>query len=364
MKLHHIVQALEEWAPPSLQEAYDNSGLLVGEPEMEVQAALVSLDCTEAVIEEAAARGANLVIAHHPVVFGGLKRFTGRSYVERTVMSALRKGIAVYAIHTNLDNVAHGVNAYLSSVIGLRNTRILSPKSGLLEKLVVFVPHDHADALRNAMFEAGAGSIGSYDQCSFNLKGEGTFRGGESSNPFVGVQGKRHTEAETRIEVLVENWRIGDVLAAMQRNHPYEEVAFDRIPLSNNHLQIGSGMIGELDTAMRLEDFFDLLKTELSVSVVKYTQKLKDEIRTVAVCGGSGFFLLHEAMRSGADVFVTSDVKYHQFFDTEDRIVLADIGHWESEHRTVEWVRDYLNQKIPTFAVHLSEINTNPVNYY
>lgn len=364
MNLHHILQALEQWAPPSLQESYDNSGLLVGEPDMVVHSALVALDCTEEVIEEASARGANLVIAHHPILFGGLKRFTGKTYVERTVMAAMKKGIAIYAIHTNLDNVAHGVNAHLSKLLGLSNTRILSPKSDLLEKLVVFVPHEYAEAVRGEMFKMGAGSIGAYDECSFNLKGEGTFRGDESSSPFVGNQGERHTESETRVEVLVEKWRISSVLEAMKRTHPYEEVAYDRIPLRNSHAQIGSGMIGDLELPMKLEHFFDLLKQELDVKVVKHTRKLKSEISKVAVCGGAGFFLLQDAMRSGADIFVTSDVKYHQFFDAENRIVLADIGHWESEHRAVELLREFLKQKIPTFAVHLSESNTNPVNYY
>jgi dinuclear metal center YbgI/SA1388 family protein len=364
MKLSKVIAALEAWAPPALQEGYDNSGLLVGDLSAEITSAVVSLDCTEAVIQEAIDRGANLVIAHHPIVFGGLKRFTGRSYVERTVMMAIKHDIAIYAIHTNLDNVPDGVNGWLCQLLGIQSPRILAPKTGRLEKLVVFVPHAAAEGVRDAMFKAGAGNIGAYDECSYNLEGTGTFRGSEESNPHVGEVGKRHSEPETRIEVLVEDWKTAQVLQAMKAAHPYEEVAYDRYALQNEHGQIGSGMVGELEAPVPVKVFFDRLKEVLGVSVVKHTPLLKDEVQRIAVCGGSGFFLLNDAKRAGADLFVTSDVKYHQFFDADGRIVLADIGHWESEHRTSEWIQRTLNEKFPTFAVHLSDTNTNPVNYY
>jgi dinuclear metal center YbgI/SA1388 family protein len=363
MKLRDIVRALEQWAPPIYQESYDNSGLLVGDPEQDISQALVALDCVESVVDEAIARGADLIIAHHPIVFGGLKRFNGTDYVQRTVMKAIREGIAIYAIHTNLDNVHTGVNAHLGKLLGLTNLSILMPKRELLEKLVVFAPTEHAEAVRAAMFQAGAGDIGGYSECSFNVSGVGTFKGGAHTTPFVGNKGERHREEEERIEVVLPTHLIPQVVAAMVAAHPYEEVAYDRYALKNELQTVGSGMIGTLERAMDLYEFFDRLKKVLGAAVVKHTAHQNKKIQRVAVCGGSGFFLLGAAQRAGADLFVTSDVKYHQFFDAE-RTVLADVGHWESEHRTVELITAYLKDKFPKFAVHFSQTNTNPVKYY
>ncbi|WP_306640184.1 Nif3-like dinuclear metal center hexameric protein [Sanyastnella coralliicola] len=364
MKLGELLRVLEQWAPPSLQESYDNSGLIVGDHSMEVTGALVTLDCIESVIDEAIDRGCNLVIAHHPIVFGGIKRFNGKGYVQRTVMKAIKHDVAIYAIHTNLDSVNSGVNAYFCELLGIKDPQILSPKKDLLEKLVVFTPQSHADSVRNALFEAGAGEIGNYDECSFNTPGQGTFRGGEGTNAFVGEQGKRHVEDEVKIEVIVEQWKMRSVLTAMVMSHPYEEVAYDRYQLKNEHPYIGSGMIGELEAPMDIKDFFDHAKKALNISVIKHTKVLKDKVQRIALCGGSGFFLLGAAKGKQADVYITSDIKYHQFFDAEDQLVLADIGHWESEHRTSELIQKVLKENFPTFAVHLCDINTNPVNYY
>lgn len=363
MKLREITAVLEEWAPLPYQEGYDNSGLIVGDPNAEVESALLTLDCTEAVVDEAVEKGIPLIIAHHPIVFSGLKRFNGSDYVQRTVMKAIRHGVAIYAIHTNLDNVHDGVNRYLGELLGVRNLRILQPKSEVFEKLVVFVPTDHAEAVRSAMFSAGAGSIGDYDECSFTLEGTGSFRPNESANPFVGEQGQRHSEPETRIEVIAPRHLSSRVISAAVAVHPYEEVAFDRYPLMNSAARIGSGMLGELPEAMDWQPFFDRVKKVLRASVIRHTDLPETPVRRVAFCGGSGFFLLQAAKRAGADVFITSDVKYHQFFDAEG-IVLADVGHWESEHRTVELIERYLNGKFANFAVHLSQTHTNPVKYY
>ncbi len=363
MKLRDIIAVLEAWAPPAYQEGYDNSGLIVGSPEEDVHSALLSLDCTEAVVDEAIRKNIALIIAHHPIVFSGLKRFNGSDYVQRTVMKAIQHGIAIYAIHTNLDNVHDGVNAYLGELLGVSNQRILLPKSELFEKLAVFVPNAYAEAVRTALFEAGAGGIGDYDECSFTVEGTGSFRAGDSANPFVGARGERHHEAETRVEVIVPRHLANRAAAAAIAAHPYEEVAIDRYPLANRAARIGSGMVGDLPEPLPWTAFFDHVKVQLNAKVIRHTALPETPVKRVAYCGGSGFFLLQAACSSGADVFITSDVKYHQFFDA-DGIVLADVGHWESEHRTVELIARHLNGKFANFAVHFSQTHTNPVKYY
>lgn len=363
MKIKEITSYLEQIAPLIYQESYDNAGLIVGDPNAEVDQVLICLDSIEEVVDEAIAKGCGLIIAHHPIVFSGLKRFNGKNYIERVVMKAIKNDIAIYATHTNLDNVRLGVNAKICETLGLKNTRILAPKGDLLRKLVVFVPHENADAVREAMFDAGAGHVGAYDQCSFNLEGDGTFRGGEGTNPHVGEVGQRHTEPETRVEVIFRKPQQNAIVRAMIAAHPYEEVAHDIYSLQNKDQEIGSGMIGELAQPMGELEFLQQVKSTMKAGVVRYTALQSKPVKTVAVCGGSGSFLLGAAMGQGADIFVTSDYKYHQFFDAENRIVIADIGHYESEQFTIELLRDFLIKKFPNFAVHLTAINTNPVNY-
>ncbi len=362
MKLKEIIAALHQWAPPALQEGYDNSGLLVGSPEQEVTQLLVSLDCTEAVVQEAINRGYQAVVSHHPIVFGGMKRFTGANYVERTVMLAIKHDIALVALHTNLDNVSSGVNQKLAEVLGLKNTRVLSPKREALCKLVTFVPTDHSAAVREAMFRAGAGSIGAYDHCSFNSEGYGTFRASEGTNPYVGSLNQDHREAEERVEVVLPAFLKEMVVAALLADHPYEEVAYDIYPMLNEWNTVGAGMIGEVEE-QEIELFLKGVKERLHASVLRHTKVLQPTVKKVAICGGSGFFLLPKAMAEGADVFITSDVKYHQFFDAEEKIVLVDAGHYETEQFTSLLIRDFLVEKFPKFAVLLSEVKTNPVNY-
>ena len=364
MKIQDITRYLESVAPLSYQESYDNAGLIVGDAQAEVTGVLLCLDSVEAVIDEALAKGCNLVIAHHPIVFGGLKKFNGRNYVERTVMKAIKNDVAIYAIHTNLDNVArNGVNAKISERLGLLNTRILAPKKDLMRKLVVFCPTDHAEAVRNAMFGAGAGAIGDYDQCSFNLDGTGTFRASDDADPFVGKKGERHHEAEVRIEVVYNKDRERAVISAMSQAHPYEEVAHDIYALQNASPQIGSGMIGELKEPLSEEAFLTMLKKQLNTACVRHTATLGKPVKTVAVCGGAGSFLLGAAKGQRADVFVTADYKYHQFFDADGQIMIADVGHYESEQYTIELLAGILKEKFANFALHLTDINTNPINY-
>jgi dinuclear metal center YbgI/SA1388 family protein len=362
MKIHDITHYLEVFAPSAYQEDYDNSGLLTSH-ENDITGILVSLDCTEAVIEEAIARGCNLVVAHHPIVFKGLKRFTGKNYVERTLMKALKNDIAIYAIHTNLDNVPNGVNAKISGVLGLKNTRILSSKSGLLSKLSTFVPKDSAENLRNALFAAGAGHIGNYDECSFNVEGMGTFRAGEGTNPLIGKHNEQHQELETKIEVVFPSYLKNSLVKALKLAHPYEEVAYDIVTLANENQYIGSGMVGELEVAEPMVDFLNRVKQSFGAGVIRYAGPNKAEIKKVAVCGGSGFFLLPAAIAAGAEIFITGDVKYHEFFDAEDKIVLADIGHFESEQFTIDLLVEELKKKFTTFAVLKVNTNTNPVKY-
>lgn len=363
MKLSEILDYLESIAPPAFQESYDNSGLITGNRSIEVTGAIVALDCIEAVIDEAIAHKYNLVIAHHPIVFSGIKKLNGKNYVERTIIKAIKNDIAIYAIHTNLDNVMPGVNARIGEKLGLKNLRILSPKNGLLRKFVTFCPADSAEKVRQALWNAGAGVIGNYDSTSFNAAGTGTYRGNESSNPVIGEKGKLMREPEERIEMIYPAHLEGKVLAALRASHPYEEIAYDLFPMENKWPLVGSGMVGELEKAVPAEEFLTGLKESMQAQVVRYTPIPGKLVQKVAVCGGSGSFLLRDAMAAGADVFVTADFKYHQFFDGEGRIVIADIGHFETEHFTIELLSDLLKQKFPTFAVRQTGVNTNPITY-
>ncbi|MBK8341767.1 MAG: Nif3-like dinuclear metal center hexameric protein [Flavobacteriales bacterium] len=363
MRIKDVITVLEAWAPPSLQEDYDNCGLQVGDPSADVTSALVCLDCTEAVVAEAAAKGCGLIITHHPVIFKGLKSLVARTYVERTVLAALKHGIAIYAIHTNLDNVLNGVNGEIAARLGLLRTRVLAPRSGQLRKLAVFVPLAQAEAVRKALFGAGAGQVGAYDECSFSSEGVGTFKAGEGTDPFVGKVGERHQEPEVRVEVILPPHLEGRVVAAMRSAHPYEEVAFDLIPLANGHPGIGSGLVGEWDQPLEEGIFLSKLKEIFGLRSVRHTALLGQPVRRIALCGGSGSFLLEQAVASGADAFLTGDLKYHQYFDADRRLLLADIGHYGSEQFTPALIARYLEREMPTFAVRLTETVTDPIHY-
>ncbi len=364
MKISDITEILENLAPPSLQESYDNAGLLVGDKSHICTGIIVSLDVTEQVVEEAVRKKCNLIVAHHPIVFKGLKRFTGANYVERTVIDAIKNNIAIYAIHTNLDNILTGVNHKIAEKLGLQNCKVLLPKAETIKKLVTFCPTKNAEHVRNALFEAGAGAVGNYDECSFNLEGQGSFKPGEGTNPHVGEKGERHYENETRIEVLFASHLQNNLLKSLRLAHPYEEVAYYINTLDNIRDDVGSGLIGEFPEGMTEENLLKLLKIQFSLSVIKHTPLSGNKIKKVALCGGAGIFLLKNALVAGAQVFITGDVKYHEFFGADDKILLADIGHFESEQFTIELLTEFLQQKLLNFAVLKSEINTNPVNYY
>ena len=363
MKIGEITAYLESLAPISSQESYDNSGLLVGDMDNEVRSVLLCLDCTVEVILEAERLGANLIIAHHPLIFGALKSLTGKNYVERAVIECIKKGIALYAIHTNLDNYRFGVNYEIGQRLGLKNMRILSGKENELYKLIVFTPESHLQKLNDALFDAGAGEIGNYDQCHFHVTGEGTFRPLNDANPYSGELNERSVESELRAEYLVSSHKLSSVLSAMRSVHPYEEIAHDIYQLKNDNPFQGSGMIGELASEMNEKDFLNLLKRQFACKSIRHTPFLNKPIKKVAYCGGSGSFLIKKAIASGADIFISSDFKYHEFFDAENKLIIADIGHYESEQFTPNLLESLLKKKFTTFAIHLTEINTNPINY-
>ncbi|MDR2562879.1 MAG: Nif3-like dinuclear metal center hexameric protein [Prevotellaceae bacterium] len=364
MKIRDLVTEIERLAPPAYQEDYDNAGLIVGCAEREIEACLLCFDVDEKTVDEAAERGAGLIVSHHPAIFGGLKRLTGRTPTERTVEKAIRRNVALYAAHTNLDSVAGGVSARLAEKLGLTNIRTLAPRKGLLFKLTVYTPANHAQAVRKAMFEAGAGTIGNYDECSWNVQGIGTFRAGENTNPFVGTKASMHEEAEIRTDTVVKKHELSSVLQAMVAAHPYEEPVYDVYPIENALSSVGFGAVGELPKPLPTEDFFSMLKKALDAKVIRHNRPHVAMVSRVAVCGGSGANLVGEAMAAGAEVFVTGDCKYHSFVDTEGRLILADAGHFETESFAVEIFREVISKKFPTFAVHTAGNMYNPVEYF
>ncbi|WP_299671909.1 Nif3-like dinuclear metal center hexameric protein [uncultured Polaribacter sp.] len=363
MKIKEITNCIEKLAPLQYAEDFDNVGLLVGTYQTEVRGVLVTLDTLEETVDEAIAKKCNLIVSFHPIIFGGLKKLNGNSYVERVVLKAIKNDIAIYATHTALDNSQNGVSAKMCEVLGLVNTKILIPKKGIIKKLTTFVPSEKANNLRDALFNAGAGNIGNYDQCSFNMEGEGTYRGNENSNPTLGERGKLHTEKETRISVVFESKNEASILKALQENHPYEEVAYELITTENVHQNIGMGMIGELPNEMDEQEFLLFLKKTMQTACVRHSNFINKKIKKVAVLGGAGSFAISNAKGAGADAYVSADFKYHEFFKAENSILLADIGHYESEQFTKNLLVDYLTKKFSNFAIVLSEKSTNPIYY-
>ena len=362
-KIKDIIQYLENIAPPAYQESYDNSRLITGDSNKEVTNVLITLDATEDVVREAIDKNCNLIIAHHPIIFKGLKSLTGRNYVERTVIKALKNDIAIYAIHTNLDNVFNGVNKKICDKIGLKNTSVLMPKPAMLSKLVTFIPKQNTRQVLETVHAAGAGNIGNYSHCSFRIEGKGTFRPNEIANPHIGKANEQEEVTEDRVEMILPTHLEGKVIAALHQAHPYEEVAYFLSSLSNYNQEVGAGMVGELEDEMEPFTFLKHLKSSMSLMCVRHTRTLNKGIKKVAVCGGSGSFLLPAAMAKQADVYITADFKYHEFFDAEDKILIADIGHYESEVFTKELIHDILSKKFTTFAHNLSETVTNPISY-
>lgn len=363
MKIKEILQAIEQLAPLPLQESFDNSGVQIGDSNKEANGILLCIDVTEDVVDEAIRLGCNLIVSHHPLAFRSFKSLTGRTYVERCMIKACKHDIVVYAAHTNLDNAYGGVNYQLAKILNLQHVRILAPKEKSLLKLVTFVPLAQAESVRGVLFNAGAGNIGGYDCCSYNVQGEGTFKAGSETNPFVGEKGKLHIESEIRIEVVLPQFRQREVLLALLAIHPYEEPVYDFYTLENEWARAGSGIVGTLSEPMEEEDFLYFLKDTLHLSSIQHSAYRGKPIRDVALCGGSGAFLIPQAIGYDADIFITGEAKYNDFYDVEDKILLATVGHYESEICTKDIFHDLLSEKFPDLVLNMSQFDINPVKY-
>lgn len=364
MTISAITNVLEKTAPLYLQESYDNAGLIVGRGEMACSGVLIALDATEEVVKEAIESRCNLIVAHHPIVFKGLKQFNEKNYVEKAIMLAIKNDVAIYACHTNLDNVMNGVNGVIADRFSLGNKKILRPKTELIKKLVVYCPVDACEKVQSALFATGAGEIGNYSECSFISEGFGSFTPNELANPQLGEKGVRTTYNEKKIEVIFPFWKQSEVFRAMVEAHPFETVAYEIMSLSNPHQEFGSGIMGDLPHPMDESDFLAMIKSVFDLKVIKHTPFLNKKVRKIAICGGAGSFLTDTAKSAGADVFLTSDIKYHEFFDAEARILLIDIGHFESEQFTIDLFYDILSQNFPNFAILKTQVSTNPVHFF
>jgi len=362
MKLSKIIECLEKWAPPSLQEEYDNSGLLIGNSENEIKGILVTLDCTESVINEAIKKKCNLIISHHPLIFKPIKKINGSNYVERSIIKAIRNSISIYSIHTNLDNIISGVNNKIADKIGLKNIEILDKKNNVLSKIEFYIPKNYKENVLKKLFKIGAGKIGNYDSCSFQAEGLGTFKPDDNASPFIGKNNKFQKSNEVKVELIFESHLEKELINCLKNSHPYDEVAFYVTRINNKSKMIGSGILGSLkiDTSNLLKKLKNIFKTK----VIKHTVLNKNKVSKIAICGGSGSFLINKALKNNADAFITSDLKYHDFFEGGSKMLIVDIGHYESEQFTKELIFEYLSKKLVNIAIHLSKINSNPIRYY
>jgi len=364
MKLQDIINVLEQMAPLAYAEDFDNVGLLVGDKDLDVKGVLVCHDALENVINEAIIKNCNMVVCFHPILFSGLKKITGKNYVEKAIIKAIKNDIAIYAVHTALDNDKNGVNKIFCNSLGLKNTTTLIKKEQFIKKLVTYTTPENVIKLRTALFEAGAGNIGNYENCSFSSKGLGTYMGNENSNPEIGERFEFVEAQEIKIEVTYEKHLENKIISALFKNHVYEEVAYEIYNLQNKHQNIGLGMVGEFENELSELEFLNLVKDKMQYQAIRHTQLLNKPIKRVAVLGGSGSYAIKNTIQEGVDAFITSDLKYHQFYEAENKIVILDIGHFESERYTKNYIVDYLIKKIPNFAITLSEKNTNPVKYF
>lgn len=364
MKIREIIETLERIAPPSYQESYDNCGLLTGNADWNCTGVLCTLDTLEETVSEAKEKGCNLIVSHHPIIFSGIKKLNGKNYVEKTVIAAIKNDIAIFAIHTSLDNVHLGVNKKMADKLGLVHQKILATKNQVLSKLITSAPVEVADKIREALFDAGAGDIGNYSECSFGVVGTGTFKPNAAANPTVGTKGILEKVKEERIEVIFPNYLQTSLVTALKKAHIYEEIAYDVVPLNNFYQNVGSGMVGELSAPVSEPEMLDKIRKVFGTKVIRHTRLLGREVKRIALCGGSGSFLTKKAIAAKADFYITADVKYHEFFDADNRLVIADVGHWESEQYTIDLLFDILVVKFTNFAVLKSALCSNPVFYY
>ncbi len=363
-KLHQIIQLIENFAPKSYQESYDNSGLLVGEMSSEINGALLCLDITEEIIDEAVERNCNLIISHHPLVFKAIKRFSKDTYINRCLHKAIKNDIALYCCHTNIDSVRGGVSFKIAERLNLKNPKVLSPIQNDFVKLVVFAPVENYVEVADAMCEMGGGAIGNYDNCSFACDGIGTFRGNTASNPAIGNVGEITSVNERRIEVIIPRHKVVAAMQKVRSVHPYEEVGYDVYPLINSNPDVGLGVVGTLEKPMSTTDFLSFVAQRLDCKVIRHSQIIKNEISKVALCGGSGSEFVSKAISQKADIYLTADFKYHDFFVEKNLITIADIGHFEGEKYTLGIFYDIISKKMPNFAIHCTNKEQNPINYF
>jgi len=364
VRIKEVISFLESIAPSAYQESYDNVGLIVGNPTTKVEGILITLDCTEDVVKEAIEKGCNLIVAHHPIIFQGLKTLTGKNYVERTVINAIKNDIAIYASHTNIDNILEGVSGKIAKTIGLEEVKVLSPKKNLLSKLSFFAPKNDVKPILEKLHLAGAGNIGNYENCSFSSDGIGAFTPNNKALPHIGEAKKETKLEETKVEILLPTYLEEKIVNTLKKHHPYEEVAYYLVRLENSNQEVGSGTIGYLTNELEVEAFLSLLKEKFNLSCIKHTMFHKKKVKKIAICGGSGSFLLKQAIRQSADVFISADFKYHDYFDAENKIIIADIGHYESEKFTKDLFYEILSEKFVNIALCLSQVETNPIKNF
>ena len=363
MRIQKIIDVIEEWVPPSHAEDFDNVGLIIGDPQLECKGVLVTHDTLENVVEECIKKDFNLIVSFHPIIFSGLKKLTQSNYVEKTVSKAIKNDICVYAIHTALDNHRYGVSHALAENLGLHQIEVLSPKEKTIRKLTTYAPENEAPVLLEKLYDAGAGKIGNYKECSFISTGKGTFKGNEDSNPNVGIKGEKTEVDEVQINLIFEFHSQQKILNTLFETHSYEEVAYEVFSLENKNQTIGMGSFGQLENEMNEEEFIKWVQDKLNIDMVRHSKTIGKKIKKVAVLGGSGSFAISAAIGASADAFITADLKYHDFFQAENKILLIDAGHYETEQFTKKLIHDNLIKKLPNFAIALSESITNPVNY-
>ena len=364
VSINNIIDLLDEWAPPAYAEDFDNVGLLVGDSSKQCTGVLVSHDCIEVVLDEALDTNCNLIVCFHPILFTGLKKITGRDYVEKVILKAIRNEIAIYALHTRLDNHPEGVNKLLSDRLGLLESKVLIPKPSGLKKLSTYVPKSDVDDVLQALHQAGAGAIGNYSECSFILEGKGQFRGNEKSQPHIGNPSEKTQVEEVQIQVVFESYLKEKIQNALITAHPYENIAYEIFILDNTLDKVGIGRIGKLAQPHTEEQFLSFVKEKLQTQLIRHSPFTRKPIETVAVLGGSGSFAISNALSQKADAFITADLKYHHFYQGGNTLLLLDVGHFESEQFIKNLIVDYLSKKLPNFAIILSHAKTNPVNYF
>ena len=364
MRIEKIISIIEKWAPTAYAEDFDNVGLLLGNAEAECMGILITHDVTENVIEEAVEKKFNLIICFHPIIFSGLKKLTGKTYVERVVTKTIKNDIAVYAIHTALDNHKEGVSYSLAVALGLKNIQILMPQKNTLKQLITYVPKENSATLLEALYQSGAGALGNYDQCSFITEGTGSFRGNENSKPHLGKKLIREEVREVQLSLVFQKHLEGKIIQTLFENHPYEEIAYQVHPLDNTNQGIGIGSIGIFGEEITEQDFLKLVVEKLETSFIRHSALSKRKIKKVAILGGSGSFVIPTAKQKKVDALVTADLKYHDFFQAEGHILLVDGGHYETERFTKKLIYNHLIEKLPNFAIALSKSITNPVNYF